>query len=168
MKLTTTSFHKAFITLTVALFASACGKIPKSYQGNYVDSNTGAKLTLSGSDGTLTTQDGRTLKSEANTLDYGALLKGQSGIYLRPSESDQDVIEIFWLLPKPETRKTENNFVWMSSEVLYTRMNTRHKNAVPNLEMVHCENGTIMLDLPSNTWNGGCPAERTDYRFLRR
>lgn len=167
MKNAKTTLFSPTLLLLLSVCLGACGKIPSPYRGNYVDSATGARLQLDRSSGTLISANGRVLKADANSLDYQALSKGEAGIYLRSNSSNPDQIEVFWLTPKLESRHEEYGLIWFEAEVLYSRMDANAKNTVQSLEAIHCEDGMLMLDTPSKTWNGGCPAKRTDYHFVR-
>lgn len=162
------SLKLTLLSLVLAAAFSACGKIPDAYQGKFQDLASGAKLDLGGSSGELTFTSGRQIKSDAADLDFEKLLKGEPGIYLRSTSDNADEVEVFWLLPHKETRKQEFDFVWLESEVLYSRMNIKLKDKVQQMKMLHCENGMVMLDLPTKTWNGGCPAGASEYDFVRK
>jgi hypothetical protein len=155
------------LALLATLGLPACGKIPKPYRGNFVDSASGAQLTLERNLGMLTTREGKKIESDAKQLTFKELSQGVAGIYVRPDKQDPDVVEVYWLVPRLETRKEEAGFTWMDSEVLYSRMNSNEENPVQHLKMIHCENGLLMLDSQTQSWNGGCPAERVDYDFVR-
>ena len=154
--------------LFALLMFTACGKIRSAYQGDFTDQATSAKLTLGGSGGSLMLSSGREIKGSTADVKYEKLVASEPGIYVRPSQSNSDVVEIFWLQQNKESRKEEASFVWQESEILYTRMNTKLKDKVQQLKMVHCEKGLLELDLANKTWNGGCPTDqRTEYDFVR-
>ncbi|MCM2279907.1 MAG: hypothetical protein NDJ89_17670 [Oligoflexia bacterium] len=159
---------KTVVTLLIGLALSACGKVPKGYNGKFADAATGAKLTLEGSQGSLVTTDGRTLEAKAKALDFEALVKGEPGIYLRALADDEKKSEVFWIFPKQETRKQEFDFVWVEAEVLYSRFTAEKDEKVQQFKMIHCTDGMILLDLPSRSWNGGCPDTALEYDFVRR
>ncbi|MCM2323561.1 MAG: hypothetical protein NDJ90_09910 [Oligoflexia bacterium] len=160
--------QKALLILILAIAASACGKVPKGYNGDFVDATTGAKLTLKGSEGSLATSDGRVIEAKAQTLDFEALIEGKPGIYLRPLADDDSRMEVFWIFPQLETRKQEYDFVWVQAELLYSRFNAKQEEKVQQFKMIHCRDGMILLDLPTKTWNGGCPAGTIEYDFVRK
>ena len=161
------SIKLSLLGALVALALSACGKIPDNYQCSFTDNATGTKLTLGGSEGALRLNTGRELKASADNLQFEALLEGKPGIYIRPAAINPDIIEIFWFQQRKTTRKTEAEFTWEESEVLYSRMDSKLKEKVNNFKMIHCENGMLMLDLSTKTWNGGCPAGKREYDFVR-
>lgn len=163
MKMTT---KLNLLGILAALALSACGKIPDAYQGTYTDKATATKLTLGASEGSLTLS-GREIKGSAEDVQYDALVESKPGIYIRPSQSNANVIEVFWLQQRKETRKQEADFVWEESEVLYTRMDSKASGKVQQFKMIHCVNGMIMLDLATKTWEGGCPSGTTEYDFVR-
>lgn len=155
------------LSLFVAASLSACGKIPEGYRGDFADQVTGAKLTIGGSEGELVLNNGRSLKATADTLQFDALLEGKPGIYLRSTSDNAEEMEVFWLFPRKESRKQEADFVWVEAEVMYSRMNAKDKDKVQQFRMLHCENGMLLLDLPTKSWNGGCPDGSTLYDFVR-
>lgn len=157
----------SLIGILLALALSACGKIPSAYQGKYLDAATGTKLSLEGNAGLLNLNSGRQVKGDATALEFQALVEGKPGIYLRSMSEDKNSIEVFFLFPRKETRKEEAGFVWLQAELLYSRMNANQKDKVQQLKMIHCEDGLLMLDMPSKTWNGGCPTGATQYDFVR-
>ena len=154
--------------VTLLLLVSACGKIPDAYRGDYVDPAQGATMNLTGTEGAVTLQGGRQLKANAEPLEFDALSQAKPGIYLRTLVFDPNVLEVFFLFPKNESRKEESGFVWMESEIFYSRMNAQQENAVPEIKMLYCERGTLLLDVPSKTWNGGCPPLSTQFEFKRK
>lgn len=159
------------VTLSGILLAaalSACGKVPEGYQGKYQDTATGAKLTLESTSGAINLSSGREIKGDFSKLEFDGLIEGKPGIYLRTLSTDDKMNEVFFLFPRKETRKEEAGFVWLNAEILYSRMSADQKEKVQQLKMIHCEDGVLMLDLPTKTWNGGCPTGATQYDFVRK
>lgn len=152
------------VLLAVAL--SACGKIPDAYQGTFTDKATATQLVLGSTEGSLKI-GAREIKGTASDVQYDALVESKAGIYIRPSQSNANIVEVFWLQQRKETRKQEADFVWEESEVLYTRMDTKASGKVQQFKMIHCVNGLIMIDLVTKTWEGGCPSGTTEYDFVR-
>lgn len=158
---------KSKILLLSALFAlfalSSCGKIPEAYRGNFVDKASGTQLSLESGAGTLTDVSGHVLKHDADSLDVKDLEKGKAGLYTRspgdgsPLDKDDKEVEVFWIVPNATTKIEDHGFVSFQAEVLYTRMRTDLKDKVQSFKMLHCMDGMILIDLPSKTWNGGCP-----------
>ena len=156
------------LALLVAL--SACGKIPSSHQGDFVDAPTGTKLKLGSGSGTLTFPDGRLLESKAQDLKFEALLKAQTGIYVEvPSEANPDRKEadLFWLSPNAESRREEAGLIWFDSEVLYSRIAMKEKEKVEAIDMFHCTNGSVLLDTVSKRFQIGCPVDPDEYHLKR-
>lgn len=160
------NFKLSLMGIIFALALSACGKIPEAYQGNFIDAATGTKLSLEASAGQINTTEGRVIKSDANDLDFDSLVKGKPGIYVRTT-TNSNKIEVFWLLPNVATKKQEAEFAWMEAEVFYTRMNIKANDKAQQIKMLHCTNGMILLDMPTKSWNGGCPAESQELDFRR-
>jgi len=163
-----TRLLKLLSALFVTFALSACGNIPEAYRGKFHDMATGADLTLESNKGTMVLSATRALQADASKLDFDSLVEGKPGIYVRPLEDNKDVIEVFWIYPRKETRHEDSGFVWEDAEVIYARMDTKAKDKVQQLKMMHCEDGQIMLDLPSKWWNGGCPASSTTFDFVRK
>lgn len=159
---------KAVALAAVALAFSSCGKIPEGYRGKFRDTATGTQVTLNMASGALAFPSGRLIESDASDADFEDLLESKPGIYVRPHAEKPDLVEVFWFNPKPQTRKEESGFVWLEAEVLYSRMNSKDEDKVQQFKMIHCENGMVLLDLPSKTWNGGCPADPIEYDFVRQ
>lgn len=135
----------------------SCGKIPSAYRGTFIDQASGTQIVLESSSGTLTEADGRQIKSDANDLQFDALNQAKAGIYLRNTQDNPHETEVFWLVPNASTRQDNASFSWMDSEIIYTRMNSDAKDPVQSFQIQHCKDGTLMLDMLTKTWNGGCP-----------
>lgn len=155
------------ILFSLALMFSACGKIPTAYQGVFVDASSGTRLELTSDSGKFADSSGRAIDEKAYSLDFKDLAGAQPGIYVQPNPANANEILVYWLRPDLTSRREEQGFVWLTSEVFYTRMNIQLKDKVPQIEMIHCMNGLLMLDTPSQTWNGGCPAEHEDLILKR-
>jgi hypothetical protein len=146
---------------------SSCGKIPSGYQGTFVDQPSGAKLTLSSSDGTFSEAGGRQITAQADSLQFEALTQAKAGLYTRPVAGNDKMLELFWVIPDAASRQEGAGLVWFSSEILYTRLATEAKDPVASLQVEHCKNGMLMLDIPSQTWNGGCGADTVPMLLTR-
>lgn len=149
------------------LALSACGKIPEGYRGTFVDRTTGDRLELKESEGTLTLASGKTLIAKAQDYDFKTLLKGEPGIYVRATSEDKDNIEVFWIQARPETQREEAGFRWVEAEVVYTKMKGSQRDKVQAFELIRCTDGMVLLDLPNQTFNGGCPATAIRNRMVR-
>jgi hypothetical protein len=154
------------------LFAvSACGKIPSSHQGDFVDAATGTKLKLGSGSGVLAFADGRVLESKAQDLKFEALLRAQTGIYIEvpssDSNSERNEADLFWIAPDLESRHEEAGLIWFDSEVLYSRISLKQKEKVKSIELFHCMKGSVILDTISKRFQIGCPVDPTQYRFKR-
>lgn len=163
--------NKSLLGLLMALALSACGKIPEAYRGDFQDAATGTKLKLESNAGILNVISAagtREIKGEADDkMEFQSLVEGKPGVYLRVSDQHPDEMEVFFLFPRKETRKQEYDFAWIEAEILYTRMDPKREEKVQQFKMIHCEDGLLMLDLPTKSWNGGCPAGATEYDFVR-
>ena len=140
----------------VILLTTACGKIPKGYQGDFVDAASGATLKLESNEGTLKTADGRELKGKAEDQDFGALLEGKPAIYLSSLQGNN--VDVFWLVPNMSTRQEAAGYVWYTSEVIYTQMNAKQDSQVPSISFFRCTDGHVMLDKSTKEMTLGCPA----------
>ncbi len=158
---------KSFALLT-AVFASACGKrIPSEYRGQFRDHNAQMSLLLESTQGTLTTSEGRVIAAETKPTDIQELAQGRSGLYMRELSNNSNVIEIFWVNPLASSRQVTDHYVFMTSELFYTHMNKDPSARVNRLAARYCTNGQINIDLQTQTFNGGCPAESTLLDFIR-
>lgn len=151
----------------VLVALSSCGKIPSGYQGTFVDKPSGAKLVLDSSSGKYTETSGREISADADSLQYDALAQAKAGLYTRTMAGNDQMMELFWIVPDPASRQENSGFVWYNAEILYTRMPTEAKDQVASISVEHCKSGTIMLDTPSQTWNGGCGADTVPMQFSR-
>jgi hypothetical protein len=149
----------------VILLTTACGKIPKGYQGEYTDAASGATLKLEASEGTLKTSDGRELKGKAEDADFDALLQGKQAIYL--SELKNNNVDVFWLVPNMATRQESAGYVWFVSEVIYTQMNAKQEEKVGGINFFHCKDGHVMLNTATKEMNLGCPAGPAVFNMIR-
>lgn len=148
----------------MALFS--CNDVPSEYRGTFIDQPSGTQLTLGSSDATLNSA-GRALKADVDSVDLNDLAAGKPGLYTRASQSNENVIELIWVIPDVASRKENSNFVWFKAEFLYLRMNSEEKNPVQSVQVEHCTDGDLMLDLPTKNWNGGCP-ENTQVMTMQR
>ena len=147
--------------------ASGCGVIPHAYQGKYVDDGNGVKLELKTSEGMLQLASGRTLQTKAENLSFDKLQQGIAGIYVILNPASKDILEIHWISPRAETRREEGGLIWFESEVLYSFLDLNSRDTVDSLALVHCENGTVLLDPPTKRWQIGCPAGALTYQLRR-
>ncbi len=157
----------AFLLASGAATFGACGVIPHAYQGNFVDDATGAKLELKSGEGTLTTANGRVVPAKADRLTFEKLQKGEPGIYAQVNEDSKNLLEVYWIAPRPATRQEAGGLIWLETEALYTLMNLKEKDEIGNFEVSHCENGTVLLDPSTKRWQIGCPAGVLRYQFRR-
>jgi len=159
---------QCLLMVLVVLSAVACGKIPDAYQGNFEDTTQGASISLSGNGGVFTTSDGRKLESDATDLSFENLQEGKTGIYVNANSQDNKLLDIFWIAPNIASKQEGGGMVWFQSEVIYTLMDSKKENAVPNIEFFHCKDGTVMLDISTQKFQLGCPANPLHYNMLRK
>ncbi len=159
---------KAVIAV-LALGIGACGKIPKGYQGNFVESATGFKLELRSESGRWIRQDGIQQEFKAQAMGPEQLAKGEPGIYIRSVGGDKnsDQLEVFWVYPDKSTLTEQYGFTSMKAEVVYSRFAVKSKDKVQNIAARYCEAGQILVDQVSQTFNGGCPGDSRLLDFRR-
>lgn len=163
----TTRIVQLVLIVAMALSAVACGKIPSKYKGKYLDAATGTTLELTSSEGILTMPT-KTLTAKISKVDVQALSAGTPGIYTRVDEADEDYMEIFWIDPYVNGRKEEAGLLWMNSEVVYTKINTKNKEAAKRLKVLHCDQGLVMIDTVTGSWNGGCPEDADEFDMVKQ
>ena len=156
-----------FLLGAVVLSTAACGKIPSAYQGDFADSAQGAKLTLGGDSGKLTTSDGRELEAKADDLTFDKLQEGSTGIYLSKNSANDQLTDVYWIAPNMATKQTGGGLVWFTSEVIYTIMDAKRSDKVPNIEFFHCKDGMVILDSNTKRFQLGCPAGPVRYNMVR-
>lgn len=158
---------KMMMAAAVALVVVGCGKIPSAYQGEFVDAAAGVKLKLGGADGELVFADGRKLEAKADDHKFEIIKEGKQGIFLGQNPRNDKLIDFFWLNPNLATRQEVEGFVWYTSEVLYTIVDTKREEQVPSVQFFHCMDGHVMLDLTTQQMQMGCPAGPKQYTFVR-
>lgn len=151
----------------VVLSTVACGKIPSAYQGDFVDAAQGAKVSLGGDSGTLSTSDGRALEAKANDLNFDNLQEGKVGIYLSQNSANGNLTDVYWIAPNMATKQEAAGLVWFSSEVMYTIMDSKREDKVASIEFFHCKDGMVMLDTSTKRFQLGCPAGPLHYNMVR-
>jgi hypothetical protein len=149
----------------LAVASVGCGVIPSAYRGNFVDSNTGATLSLTGTSGVFQTES-KTYTDKATDLKYENLLQGKPGIYVAMSPGDRNELEVYWLAPDFATAQQAAGIMWFQSDVIQTLVDRNQKQKVREIELTQCT-GTVMLDLVNKNWQVGCPADPTHYLMRR-
>lgn len=159
---------KLLLLCAVVLTTVACGKIPEAYRGTFEDRDQGVKLTLGGGEGTLeSTRDGRKLEAKAEDLTFEGLTEGKPGIYVSTNPSNERMMDVYWVNPNLPTKQAVEGFVWYQSEVIYTIMDAKREEKVPNIQLIHCRDGMVMLDLATKRMQLGCPAGPVNYNAVR-
>lgn len=145
---------------SVILLAQACGdEVPKSFRGNFQDNDSGTTLTLKASSGTFDTGEGRILSASRSDLGFEDLLAGKPGIYTRFNPVNQKIYEVYWIQANEGTRDRGGDLEWFDAEILYFHMNIENEGPVEVIELIHAEEGTVMLDLKKKRWQMGWPAD---------
>jgi hypothetical protein len=155
------------LSALVLVALSSCGKVPTAYRGAYIDQASGTKLELDGREGKWTEAGGREITAKADSLQFEALAQAKPGIYTRAVAGDDKLMELFWIVPDVASRQEVSGFAWFTAEIVYTRLQSDAKDPVPTLTVEHCRNGMLMLDLPTQTWSGGCGPEAVPMNFTR-
>ena len=156
---------KQVVIVTVGIAAGACGQIPKDYRGTFVDQASGFRVELKASEGKWIRPDGSQESFSAKAVGVAELDQGQPGIYMRSTGGDQ--LEVFWVRPKPESRREEYGFVALEAEVVYTRLDAKSAGPVSAVLARHCERGQVLIDRVSQSFNGGCPADSRIMELVR-
>jgi hypothetical protein len=154
------------LTVTLALALGACGAIPSAYRGNYQGSN-GALLKLGGTKGTMTKSNSEVLASKVRPLAYADLEKGLPGIYVQPNPTNPKLLDIFWLRPKLETKQSQAGITWYTTEIYYSLFDANQKAKLESVRLIYSNEGTVMLDGPTKTWQVGWPPSPRQVVFTR-
>jgi len=162
-----TKFINLMTVLALCTGSVACSKIPAAYRGTFEDRGQGAKLVIKATKAQLTFSDGRELKSKAEDLNFEAISSGKPGIFVRENSANPDLLEIFWLNPNVATRQVVEGFVWFDAEMIYTFLDTKITQSVPGLQLLHCTNGSVMVDTATQTFQMGCPEQSPALEMVR-
>lgn len=162
-----TQIMKVLLTLSIAMTAVGCGVIPSEYRGTFRDSASGTTLVLKAKGGVFTDAQGKSTKAKAQDLKFENLAKGQAGIYVSANSSDKNALEVFWIAPNMETRQEAVGVVWFQSEVIYSLLNMEQKGKASAIDIMRCEKGTVMLDMPNRRFEIGCGANPESFRLSR-
>lgn len=160
-------------TSTIVLIALAgmtlvaCGEIPSSYQAEYQDKAQGVTFDLTGSAGELTLPGGRKIKSDQEDLKFEDVLAGTSGLYLQKNAVNSDILDVYWLIPNKTTKVEKDGFVWYQAEALFTFIDKNNDSKVSALDMEHCTDGLLMLNVQTKQVQMGCPAGAKVYHLVK-
>lgn len=165
----TNALVKLVVWVLLSSGLSACGGvIPSPYRGSYVDSSTGTQLELQKEAGILSFTDGRVLHSSAEEMTFEQLKTLKTGIYVvREPKGQANLMDVYWISPKLETRSEAAGLLWLDAEVVFTTMRSDVEQEVQQLALMHCTQGRIMLDIPKTRWQAGCPAGATYFNMKR-
>ena len=156
-----------FLIAATLLILTSCGVIPESYRGDFEDASAGIKVTLEANKGKMQFSDGQILESDASDLTFEQLLAGKAGIYVSKNPTNENLLDVFWIRPNLASRQESAGLVWYQSEVLYGLMDASRKDPVISVALVHCVDGGVMLDGPTQNWQVGCPAAPKNYQLSR-
>lgn len=108
----------------------------------------GARLTLPG----VAPMIGR-----ADKYTYDSLMAGKPGYYSRPTLADDKVYEVFFVVPRLETKTVKGGSTFIETYVLYTMFDTRLKDPVPSVKVSISSKGLIQLDNERKEIERGAP-----------
>jgi len=158
---------RCFAFLGCLTLLSACGVVPKNYQGTFTNPETGATLTLKTSDGHFEDGQGRVIEAKAQSLAYKKLAKGTPGIYLSEVPKLKKLYEAYWVLPDLTSSREEGGLIWMQSEVFFTLFDANQKDPVNQITIGHCDQGRVTLDPQTQRWQIGCPEDAAYLELTR-
>ncbi len=147
--------------------AYAGESVPKGYYGEFRDSANGATASIGKKEVKLTLPGGSSFKAKPEELSIKNLTRGEANAYLSKHESDGDLLDFFWVLPIPNSRHEEGPFVWYGAELIQGLMDKDMKDPVANVELFHCREGYVVIDVPTKRWEIGCPAGPDFFQLLR-
>lgn len=151
----------------IVMVGVGCGAVPSAYRGEFQDAAKGVRLELEARKGVFQDAQGKKIDSKASDLKFESLEKGIAGIYVSTSPVSENKLEVYWVNPDLSTRQEAAGLVWVSSEVIYTLFDLSQKDDVREIELSHCEKGTVLLDTLSQRYQIGCPAEIEFYKLTR-
>jgi len=146
--------------LFLSLLVSACGVVPKAFQGDFTAKESGATLQLTAAKGVLQLQNGRTIEAKAQALDFKKLAKSETGIYLAQSKVNSKLMEVYWIQPLEPLKKETPDFGWFRGEVFFSffdQSDLQKKELANQITLFHCAEGQILLDFKNKSWQVGCP-----------
>ena len=152
---------------TVAPIAWA-DNYPTQYRASFVDAQTGARLDIAKNQATLTTPTAKVVSKSLTAESYDALSKAKSAAYMIDIKGDDlNIDEIYWVTPDPASKKQYGDLVVFNSDVIYYRMDTKPKQDVQEIDLLHSKSGTVMLNLSTKTWQVGWPSDREQFHLQR-
>lgn len=151
----------------IATILAACNGLPSAYQGNYKDKANGVNLTLNSGSAEISFKNGRKIKSDAEEMSFEALYEGKTGIFSTSRGRDKGLVHIYYVRPIRGTAHTESNFMWYNAEIIYTQADPNRERAVSSIQVIHCTEGNVMLDLPSKRVMLGCGAGAAVYNMKK-
>lgn len=158
-----------FVLVGLMTLLSACGgRIPSPYRGDFVDQVSGNELLLEKNAGTLKFATGETLNADADALEFEKLNELKSGIYTRISSVDENLMEVYWIVPNRATLQEVRGFVWFEAEVVHAELNTQETEPVQRIQLAHSSKGVVMLDRDLKEWQVGWPQGAAEYVMQRK
>ncbi len=151
----------------VAITGTACGVVPKGYRGDYVESESGLRIELSARSGKIISSDGSSQKLKASDVSVEDLKNGKPGIYFSDEMRKDRYLEIFWIQPTAGTSQGQAGLFWYEAQIMQTLVNASVSSSVAEITFKKCSNGRVMIDLPSQTWQAGCPEDAPVLLFKR-
>lgn len=157
------------IVSIAALLISGCKGVPNAYLGEYQDSTGNVRVELSSTEGTIRLADGRRITSKLEELKFDLLKEGKRALYARENSRVSDLIEIFMIEPNMSTRQESGGLIWYNAEIIFSMIKDKDATAAKNLTLVHCIQGTVLLDTVTSRIQLGCPAnpERIELKKTR-
>jgi len=162
---------KKIIPVFTLLFAivslTNCGLVPSEYRGKYSDPQSGTTLVFNGSSGEFVGSRGKKFEMDMHEIDFKRVAQGNPGIFVTTPKEDENAMDVYWVIPNATSKKSAEGFIWFEAEVLYTQLNTKIEKEAQALKLFHCTDGTVMLDVPTERWQIGCPAGPSYYHMVR-
>lgn len=152
----------------MALLSACGGRIPSPYRGEFVDPVSGNELTLKKDAGTMKFSTGSVLSADAEALEFDKLNELKAGIYTKISAMNEDVMEVYWIVPARASVQEAQGFVWFDAEVIHAEMNIKEKDPVQRIRLAHSSKGMVMLDRELKEWQVGWPQGSAEYVMQRK
>lgn len=161
-----TTIKNGFLLLALSLLAS-CDSLPDAYQGVFWNKAAGVRVTLHSYSADVEFKGREKVNHKAEEFNFETASAGRNGIFVRKNSQNKNLVDVYYIIPKRATKKSEFNFVWFEAELLYTQLDTTKKAAVKDVSVVRCLKGTVMLDWTTKDFELGCPADAQTITLTR-
>jgi len=147
---------KSLFLLTFILSLGACRGIPNSYLGTFQNAEGTVTLDLDTFSAELKFKDGRKLEAKLEEMNADKLKEVKPAIYGRQHPYNSKLVEIFWVIPRPETAKVVEGLLFYNAEIFMSLAEDKTFSSADSLVLAHCSVGAVMIDLATSRVQVGC------------